>query len=132
MTVADSSASAMVDGEGRAEGGYVVCSVWRSHPPRFGSGGAVSISDGSATSLAGSKTRGLFEGVGGAARPSQRPDRFEGGVAAGVGAAMAEADLGRNARSRTRRARWFVSAVRPATFAVTLRKVPNSGVLTFF
>jgi hypothetical protein len=123
----DSSASSVVDGEGQAEGGSVLCSVWRSRPPRFASGGVVSI-----PSLAGSKTRGFFEGVDGAARPSQRFDRFEGGVAVGVGAATAGAGLGRYARSRTRRARWFVSAVRPATFAETLRKAPDDGVLTFF
>ena len=125
-----SSALVMVDGEGRAEGELVLCSVLRSLPPRFGSGGVLSISDGSAASLAGSKTRSLFEGVDGAARPSQRLDCFEGGVAVEVGVAAAEAGLGRYARSRTRRARWFVPAVRPATFAVTLRKVPDGGVLT--
>jgi len=65
----DSSASSMVNGEGWVEGELVLCSVWRSCPARFGSSGVVSISDGSAGSLAGSKTRGLFEGVDGAASP---------------------------------------------------------------
>jgi hypothetical protein len=40
-----------------------------------------------------SKTRSLFEGVDGVARPSQRVDRFEGGVAVGVSGATAEAGL---------------------------------------
>jgi hypothetical protein len=128
----DSSASVMVNGEGEVEDESVLCSVSRSRPPRFGFGGVVTISEASAASLAGSKTRGLFEGVDGAARPSQRLERFEGGVAVGVGAATAEAGRGRYARSRTRRARWFVSAVRPASFAETLRKAPGGGVLTFF
>lgn len=45
--------------------------------------------------LAGSERRGLFEGVDGAARPSQRADRFEGVVAVCVGVVAAEAGLGR-------------------------------------
>lgn len=98
----DSSASTIVDREGPADGESVVSSVWRSRLPRFGSGGVVSISDGSPASLAGSKTRGLFEGVDGAARPSQRLDRFEGGVVVGVGVVTVEVGLGRYARSRTR------------------------------
>jgi hypothetical protein len=122
----------MVDGERRAEGESVVCSVWRPRPIRFGFGGVVSISDRSAASLADSKARGLFDGVDGAARRSQRLDRFEGGVAVGVGIPTAEAGLGRNARSRIRRASWFVSAVRPATLAEMLRKEPGDGVLTLF
>jgi len=39
----DSSASVMVDGEGRVEGESVLCSVWRSRPPCFNSGGVASI-----------------------------------------------------------------------------------------
>lgn len=81
-------------------------------------------------SLAGSENRGLF-GVDGVARPSHRPDRFEGGVVVGVDVAAAEAGLGRYVRSRTRRARRFVSVVRAATLAVTLRKASGGGVLTF-
>jgi hypothetical protein len=95
----------VVNREEQAEGGSVFCSMWRSHPPRFSSSGVVSISDRSTTLLAGSKTHGLFEGVDGAARPSQRFDRFKGRVVVRVGATIAEAGLGRYARSRTRRAR---------------------------
>ena len=62
---------------------------------RAGSGGVVYLSDGFTSSLAGSETRGLFEGVDGTARPSQRPDRFEGGVVVGFDAGRAEACLGR-------------------------------------
>jgi hypothetical protein len=128
----DSSASAVVDGEGWSESESLLCFVWRSRLARFGSGGVVSISEASAASLASSKTRGLFEGVDGAARPSQRLDIFEGGVAVGVGGATVEAGRGRYARSRTRRAKWFVSTVRPASFAEMLRKAPDGGVLVFF
>jgi hypothetical protein len=46
-------------------------------------------------SAARSESRGLLEGVDGAALPSQRPDRFEAGVVAGVGTSPAGAGLGR-------------------------------------
>jgi hypothetical protein len=43
-----------------------------------------------------SESRRLFEGVDGAARPSQRADRFDVGVEEGVGAAVGTgAGLGR-------------------------------------
>ena len=99
---------------------------------RFGSSRVISISDGSTILLAGSKIRGLFKEVDGAGRPSQRLDRFEGGVAVGVCAATIEAGLGRYTRSRIRRAKWLVSAMRPATFAETLRKASDGDILIFF
>lgn len=70
---------------------------------RVGPGTAVSPSY--EIPIADSKIRGRFEGVDGGARSSQRPDRFDGGVAVGVGAAAAEPGLGKWARSRTWRAR---------------------------
>ena len=100
-------------------------------PVRAVSGAVVSLSDGLASSLADSETRGLLVGVDGPARPSQRLDRLDGGVGVGVGAGAAEGGFGRYVRSRTRRARRFVWAVRPATFAVMVRKAPDGGVLTF-
>jgi hypothetical protein len=42
-----------------------------------------------------SETRGLFEGVDGVALPSQRLDRFDDGVAVGVGVVTAKGGLGR-------------------------------------
>jgi hypothetical protein len=68
-------------------------------------------------SVVGSDTRGRFEGLE-VTRPSHRYDRFEVGVAAGVGPVLAGPDLGKYARSRTRRARRIVFVVWPATFAV--------------
>ena len=62
---------------------------------RAGSGGVVYLSDEYASLSAGSETRDLFEGVNGAPRPSQRPDRLEGGVVVGFDAGRAEACLGR-------------------------------------
>ena len=60
-----------------------------------GSGGVVYLSGGFSGSLAGPETRGFFEGVDWAARPSQRPGLFEGGVVVGVGTGGAEAGFGR-------------------------------------
>ena len=56
---------------------------------------AWAISGGVVSSLVDSETRSLLDGVDGPVRPSQRLDRFEDGVAVGVGAAAAEAGLGR-------------------------------------
>jgi hypothetical protein len=62
----------------------------------------------------------IFEGVDESTRPSQRLDRFDVDVKAEPGIAAVKLDLGRYARSRTRRARLLVSAIRPTILAVTL------------
>ena len=62
---------------------------------RRGSCAAWAISGGVVSSLADSETRSLLDGVDGPVWRSQRLDRFEDGVAVGVGAAAAEAGLGR-------------------------------------
>jgi len=116
----------MSDGGVRVGEGSVISSVSRGSAPI-----CVVVGGGiEAGSVVGSEVRGRLEGVE-AARPSQRYDRFEVGVAVGVGAGAAGPDLGKYARSRTRRARRFVFVVRPATFAVMWRKAPGVGGLTF-
>lgn len=69
--------------------GRRLCLVWP------GSGGVVYLSGGFVGSLAGFESRGFFDGVDGVARPSQRPDRLEGGVVVGFGTGPAEASFGR-------------------------------------
>jgi len=80
-----SSRQVTVDGEVGADGDF--------RPSRVRSSGVASLRGGFGGS--GSERRGFFEGVDGAARPSQRPGRLEAGVVTGVGAAAAEAGLGR-------------------------------------
>ena len=76
----ESAGRAAADGEVGNNAESVGWSLrWRSDPVWAVSGGAVSLSDGFAGSLVDSETRG----------------RFEGGVAIGAGAAVAEAGLGR-------------------------------------
>lgn len=127
----ESSWLTVVDGEGVTNSDSAVSPVGGKFVPAcVGSGGVSFLLEGVVVPSTGLEVRGFFDGVDAGARPSQR-DRFEVGVAAGVGVAIAELGLGRYVRSRTRRARRFVSVVRPASFAVTLRKAPDGGVLTF-
>lgn len=130
-SVEESSLLIVVDGEGVTNGDSIVSPVGgRFAPASVGLGGVSFLLEGVVVPSTGFEVRDFFDGVDEGARPSQR-DRFEVGVAAGVGAVVAELGLGRYVRSRTRRARRFVSAVRPASFAVTLRKAPDGGFLTF-
>lgn len=86
--------AAVNGGDASTDASPVGCSGERGpRPVRAVAGGAVSPSRGFVSSLADSEMRGLSEGVDAPAWPSQRFDRFEGGPAVGVGAAVAEAGL---------------------------------------
>jgi hypothetical protein len=96
--------------------GSVISSVGRGSAPTH-------VADARGTEV-GSSARGRFEGVE-ATRPSQRYDRFEVGVAAGV-------DLASTTRSRLEGPGDLLFVVWPATFAaIETHKPSHSSQFTF-
>lgn len=104
VPLSDVGGSTVVGAEARADGDSVVSSVRGrliALPVVPGevevdcSKGVVFISDRLTILLTGSETRAFFEGVDEGARLSQRADRLEGGVKAGVSVAAAELGLGK-------------------------------------